>query len=98
MSGSMRRSGSTSCCARPRSSATSSARMAMSNEQRTPDDATLSALADPQNDTIAAPAPQQGQDNQRPFAGKKPKQQFRREKRDVHGWLVVDKPIGMTST
>jgi len=27
----------------------------------------------------------------------KPKQQ-RREKRDVHGWVVLDKPIGMTST
>jgi tRNA pseudouridine55 synthase len=26
------------------------------------------------------------------------KQQFRREKHDVHGWVVVDKPIGMTST
>jgi tRNA pseudouridine55 synthase len=29
---------------------------------------------------------------------KKPKQQFRREKRDVHGWIVLDKPVGMTST
>src|SRR5262245_26524067 len=26
------------------------------------------------------------------------KQQFRREKHDVHGWLVLDKPVGMTST
>ena len=25
-------------------------------------------------------------------------QQFRREKFDVHGWVVLDKPIGMTST
>ncbi len=24
--------------------------------------------------------------------------QFRRDKRDVHGWLVLDKPVGMTST
>src|SRR5438067_3298644 len=24
--------------------------------------------------------------------------QFRREKRDVNGWLVLDKPVGMTST
>src|SRR5215212_7479134 len=30
--------------------------------------------------------------------GKKPKQQFRREKRDVHGWIVLDKAVGMTST
>ena len=29
---------------------------------------------------------------------KKAKQQFRREKRDVHGWIVLDKPVGMTST
>ncbi len=26
------------------------------------------------------------------------KQQFRRPKRDVHGWIVLDKPVGMTST
>jgi tRNA pseudouridine55 synthase len=24
--------------------------------------------------------------------------QYKREKRDVHGWLVLDKPVGMTST
>jgi tRNA pseudouridine55 synthase len=30
-------------------------------------------------------------------AEQKPKQ-FRRDKRDVHGWIVLDKPIGMTST
>jgi tRNA pseudouridine55 synthase len=24
--------------------------------------------------------------------------QFKREKRDVHGWVVLDKPVGMTST
>ena len=28
----------------------------------------------------------------------KQKQQFRRDKRDVHGWIVLDKPVGMTST
>ena len=28
----------------------------------------------------------------------KRKQQHRRDKRDVHGWVVLDKPIGMTST
>ncbi len=29
----------------------------------------------------------------------RPKQkQFKRDKRDVHGWIVLDKPIGMTST
>jgi tRNA pseudouridine55 synthase len=25
-------------------------------------------------------------------------QQFKREKRDIHGWVVLDKPVGMTST
>ncbi|MFN3658283.1 MAG: tRNA pseudouridine(55) synthase TruB [Pseudolabrys sp.] len=32
-------------------------------------------------------------------SGRKPhKKQFRRDKRDVHGWIVLDKPVGMTST
>jgi tRNA pseudouridine55 synthase len=33
-------------------------------------------------------------------AGKKEKEppQRKREKRDVHGWLILDKPVGMTST
>src|SRR3569833_24593 len=31
--------------------------------------------------------------------GRRPKQQQRkRDKRDVHGWVVLDKPVGMTST
>ena len=29
---------------------------------------------------------------------RKPNNQPRRDKRDVHGWVVLDKPIGMTST
>jgi tRNA pseudouridine55 synthase len=29
---------------------------------------------------------------------KKKSKQFKRDKRDVHGWLVLDKPVGMTST
>src|SRR4029453_13450505 len=29
---------------------------------------------------------------------KKNQQQFRREKRNVHGWIVLDKAVGMTST
>src|SRR5258708_8874199 len=35
-----------------------------------------------------------------PRAGKqsRPNNQPRRDKRDVHGWVVLDKPIGMTST
>ncbi len=33
----------------------------------------------------------------RPVRAAKP-QQFKRDKRDVHGWVVLDKPVGMTST
>ena len=28
----------------------------------------------------------------------RPSKQHKREKRDVHGWIVLDKPVGMTST
>ena len=36
---------------------------------------------------------------QPPAAGARDKpKQARREKRDVHGWVVLDKPVGMTST
>jgi tRNA pseudouridine55 synthase len=32
-------------------------------------------------------------------SGRKPRRtQIKREKRDVHGWVVLDKPVGMTST
>ena len=37
------------------------------------------------DDTTAAPQVQ-------------PRQQFKREKHDVHGWVILDKPVGMTST
>ena len=39
-------------------------------------------------------------DENRPRSGKQPRpnNQPRRDKRDVHGWVVLDKPIGMTST
>jgi tRNA pseudouridine55 synthase len=39
-------------------------------------------------------------DEQPARAGKqlRPNNQPRRDKRDVHGWVVLDKPIGMTST
>jgi tRNA pseudouridine55 synthase len=30
--------------------------------------------------------------------GSEPQQQRKREKRDINGWLVLDKPVGMTST
>jgi tRNA pseudouridine55 synthase len=43
----------------------------------------------------AAPVPTALPDRPGP-AGKS--RQFKREKRDVHGWVVLDKPVGMTST
>ena len=30
--------------------------------------------------------------------GRRREKQFKRDKRDVHGWVVLDKPVGMTST
>src|SRR5215475_1514846 len=44
--------------------------------------------------TLSAPEPPARDRPRR--AGKA--QQFKREKYDVHGWLVLDKPVGMTST
>jgi tRNA pseudouridine55 synthase len=40
---------------------------------------------------LAAPLPV-------PSAQGKKEKQFKRDKRDVHGWVVLDKPVGMTST
>ncbi len=34
----------------------------------------------------------------RPEPSSAPPRQFKREKRDVHGWMILDKPVGMTST
>ncbi|MGH6764495.1 MAG: tRNA pseudouridine(55) synthase TruB, partial [Bradyrhizobium sp.] len=45
--------------------------------------------SDPRHDDNRAQSPKQ----QRPKNN-----QPRRDKRDVHGWIVLDKPIGMTST
>ncbi len=42
------------------------------------------------------PPPQAGEGD-REGRGR-PQKQFKREKRDVHGWVVLDKPVGMTST
>jgi tRNA pseudouridine55 synthase len=46
--------------------------------------------------SAAIPALSTPEPDQPPRAGKA--QQFRREKHDVHGWVVLDKPVGMTST
>ena len=42
---------------------------------------------------VAPVREQQGRGNKQRHQG-----QPRRDKRDVHGWVVLDKPIGMTST
>jgi tRNA pseudouridine55 synthase len=47
------------------------------------------------DDTVVAPA----EHGTQPRAHREPRQgQRRRDKRDVHGWVVLDKPVGMTST
>jgi tRNA pseudouridine55 synthase len=45
-------------------------------------------------------ATQSGQDNEQDNrqAGKQANKQKKSNKRDVHGWVVLDKPVGMTST
>jgi tRNA pseudouridine55 synthase len=56
-------------------------------------DDVLKNLAQPhieETPDAAAPPPPRGNDG--------PHQQFRRDKRDVHGWVVLDKPVGMAST
>jgi len=49
-------------------------------------------------DTRLNPPPQAAEGAQRPERNGKAKQQFKRDKHDVHGWVVLDKPVGMTST
>src|SRR3954469_21528963 len=43
------------------------------------------------------PGPQAGEGD-REARPRKGQQQRKRDKRDVHGWVVLDKPVGMTST
>ncbi|NWG23943.1 MAG: tRNA pseudouridine(55) synthase TruB [Pseudorhodoplanes sp.] len=60
----------------------------MSDESRSP-------LAPPRPpfETQSSPAPRDEGET-----GNRRKQQPRRDKRDVHGWIALDKPVGMTST
>ena len=51
-----------------------------------------------QIDNLDQPHPEEAAPQPHPEPrGKKPPQK-KRDKRDVHGWVVLDKPIGMTST
>src|SRR5664279_231838 len=52
-------------------------------------------MSDPVSNTLSSPPPLAGEGAAEP---RPRKQQFKRDKRDVHGWLVLDKPVGMTST
>ncbi len=53
-------------------------------------------MSDPTSHKLASPLPLAGEEvtTARPSQ----KSQQKREKRDVHGWVVLDKPSGMTST
>jgi tRNA pseudouridine55 synthase len=53
-------------------------------------------MSDESRFPLPDPSTQAAEGTERP--AQKNKQQFRRVKRDVHGWVVLDKPIGMTST
>ena len=59
-------------------------------------DEALRNLTRPQTDE--APLAQEIQHPQRGGSETKRPRQFKRDKRDVHGWIVLDKPVGMTST
>jgi tRNA pseudouridine55 synthase len=48
-------------------------------------------MSDDDTESLTRPAPETGGKQQR-------QQQKKRDKRDVHGWVILDKPIGMTST
>jgi len=53
-------------------------------------------VSEQEHDLLApheAPSASPGEGQRKPK-----KQQFRRDKRDVHGWVILDKPVGMTST
>jgi tRNA pseudouridine55 synthase len=47
---------------------------------------------------LPVPPPQGRRERCGEGGGRSKKKQFKRDKRDVHGWLVLDKPVGMTST
>jgi tRNA pseudouridine55 synthase len=54
--------------------------------------------ARPENNLSDAHQDTASDDDPRAAKPQRPNNQPRRDKRDVHGWVVLDKPIGMTST
>src|SRR5262245_43044846 len=64
-------------------------------------DAQKNNFAELDNDTAPHPETRGGEPrrvNNDPRAKQQRGNQPRRDRRDVHGWIVLDKPIGMTST
>jgi tRNA pseudouridine55 synthase len=55
-------------------------------------------LQSPPSTPLPDPPPQRGREKAVQSERRVPKQQKKRDKRDVHGWVVLDKPVGMTST
>ena len=84
MSGSPRLSASRNCCARRKCDAISTEESGRVKVRgETPRWTRLAAM----------PAPARRRRKAAPTT-----KQFKREKRDVHGWVMLDKPVGMTST
>jgi tRNA pseudouridine55 synthase len=67
-------------------------------EPAKPASRSMAADSSPSFETGAAPPPQDEVGGAGGTQTKKHKQQFRRAKHDVHGWVVLDKAVGMTST
>ena len=55
-------------------------------------------MIDNEADNLAPPQAEELPQTDAPRKGARRQQQFKRDKRDVHGWVVLDKPVGMTST
>ncbi|MGN6284934.1 MAG: tRNA pseudouridine(55) synthase TruB [Afipia sp.] len=57
---------------------------------------------EPTGENFSAGANDESRDDTRARSGPRPpggkRQQQKRDRRDVHGWVVLDKPVGMTST
>lgn len=69
-----------------------------SARRRLNDDSRPVQLASPLEGEASHPGEARGHNDPRSNGKKQQGGQMRRDKRDVHGWVVLDKPIGMTST
>jgi|PersoiStandDraft_1058852.scaffolds.fasta_scaffold11331_2 tRNA pseudouridine55 synthase len=56
------------------------------------------SASNPGAESVLAPTELQSAPLPNPPARGRRDKQFKRDKRDVHGWVVLDKPVGMTST